>query len=153
MHENWLDRAKCLAALGAWLGLSACDTSAVGVESCRQIEYARCGAATHCPDMFKITSVDACKRFYRDHCLHGLALDRDPGASNVTPCANAITEIGNCAATGPSGPATLVQDCEPTIDNVGGNNQVCSYIQKPETIAACLFLNPAASTADDSGTN
>ena len=152
MHWNWLIRAKCLAALGAWFGLSACDTSAVGVESCRQIEYARCGAAIHCPDMFKIKSVEACKLFYRDHCLHGLALDRDPGAGIVNPCVNAITEIGNCAAE-THDQTTPVQSCEPAIPDVSGNNSVCSYIQKPETIPKCSFLNPGGSTADDSGTN
>ena len=134
---------KVAFSAGCWLGLAACDTGAVGVESCRDIEYARCSAAAHCPTTFAIKSVDACKRFYRDHCLHGLPLASDPGPSNVNPCVNAINALGDCAARNPEN--TPVSQCSGL--NYSSTQTVCEVIGAPETIAECSFLG-ATSTAD-----
>jgi hypothetical protein len=133
---------KVAFSAGCWLGLVACDTGAVGVESCQNIEYARCSAAAHCPAMFAIKSVDACKRFYRDHCLHGLPLASDPGPSKVNPCISAINALGDCAArNGQDSPGdTCNQEYSSTVS-------VCVVIGAPETIPECSFLG-ATATAD-----
>jgi hypothetical protein len=83
----------------------ACGTDAVGVETCRQVEEARCRQAPKCPeiDLSKPrhrdtpnSDVDACIRFYRDACLHGLATNADPGALSLRQCVDAINR-GDCA--------------------------------------------------------
>ena len=150
-----------------WLGLSACDTGAVGVESCREIEYARCSAAVHCPSMFTIPSQAECRRYYRDHCLHGLPLAQDPGAAVVTPCVNAIEAIGECA-----GASKFTKETPPKIPPVSAcadvnlfdpssstsyygtlrasTTPVCDLIRAPDTIPECSFLNSANSTGGTS---
>src|SRR5262245_34968096 len=81
--------------------LSACGTDAVGVETCRQVEEARCRRAPSCPAIdlsnpkHRDPDVDACIRFYRDACLHGLATNSDPGAPQTKACIDAINR-GDC---------------------------------------------------------
>jgi hypothetical protein len=83
-----------------WTG--ACGTDAVGIETCRQIEEARCRKAPGCPDIdltipkHRDDDVDACIRYYRDACLHGLATTDDPGADKTKACIDAINR-GDCA--------------------------------------------------------
>ena len=76
------------------ISASSCGTDAVGVDDCRKIEDARCEAAAHCPGDLQVEDVDACKRYYRDHCLHGLAVDHTPGAPVVSHCVSAIEAAG-----------------------------------------------------------
>ena len=110
MPFSWSFAARgsaCALALGAGallLGgaVAACGTDAEGVESCRTLESARCDRAPGCglsldkpaheraPD----EDVAACKRFYRDACLHGLVSQTDPGAIEVEACRVAIQDGG-----------------------------------------------------------
>ncbi len=108
----------------------ACGTDPVGVESCRKIEHARCENAPACgidlsapkhrgdsPEL----AVVACKRFYDDACLHGLAAPNDPGSVAVQACIDAID----------------------TSD--------CSVVKNPEIHPACAFLIPPAQAPADAG--
>ncbi len=98
-------RLALLAALAplAWLLVPACGTDAVGVESCRSIETARCKMAPNCNvDLSQPvhrgspgTDIDACIQFYNDQCLHGLAAQSDPGTIAVNACIGDINS-GNC---------------------------------------------------------
>lgn len=92
-------------ALGISILAPGCATDAVGVETCRQVENARCAQAPNCNDIdlgmpvhrdSPKTDVDACIRFYHDACLHGLATDKDPGAVAAKACIDAIN-TGDCA--------------------------------------------------------
>jgi hypothetical protein len=118
-------------ALGAVLGGAlapalACGTDAVGVDACKQVEAARCRAATACgvalepPYTTSGTDVDECIRFYDVACLHGLASGSDPGAAAVNACVAAING----------------HPC-----NAGGPNLVTA----PESDPACAWLIPPAS--------
>jgi hypothetical protein len=96
------------AALGAVLALPpACGTSAVGVDACKQVESARCQAASACgvslepPYHTAGSDVDACVRFYDVACLHGLASGTDPGPTAVSACVAAISSHP-CAPGGPN---------------------------------------------------
>jgi hypothetical protein len=111
-------------ALLAVAGAMACGTEAVGVDSCRQIETARCENARSCG--IDLTTpvhrgdtpsddVGACKRYYDDACLHGLAAPTDPGTVAVQACIDAINEA---------------TDCE--------------IVKSPEKSPACAFLVPPA---------
>jgi hypothetical protein len=117
-----------LAACSAIGAAGACGTDAVGVETCRQIETARCQNAPGCPDIVldmpvhSDSDVDACIRFYEDACMHGLAAGADPGAPSTKACVDAI--------------------------NAAGQAKNCSVVYHPETVAACAWLVPASSTAD-----
>jgi len=139
---------QVIAAFSAslWLGVSACETGAVGVDSCRDIESARCNAAVHCPSMFKITDPTGCRLYYRDHCLHGLPLSQDPGAGLVNRCVSAINAIGDCAAR--NSEQTPASECG-VLYKTSSTSEVCELIRAPETIVECSFLNP--STATDAG--
>jgi hypothetical protein len=135
----------CLSSVATFLVLHAagCGTKAVGVNDCREIEEARCEAAAHCGDQIPVDDVDACKRFYRDQCLHGLATENDPSSSAVRDCVAAIAGAGHCAAD--TGADTLIGECD------GGDEldqwydkrieTVCDVIEKPQYTAACYFLN------------
>lgn len=107
-------------------GVIACGTDPVGVESCRQIERARCENAPACGiDLSKPVhrgdtpelAVAACIRYYDDACLHGLVTTSDPGSIQVQACVEAI------------------------------NTGDCSVVVKPESSPACAFLVPPAPPA------
>lgn len=103
---------------------TACGTEPVGVDSCRQIEGARCENARSCGiDLSKPVhrgdspsdDVGACKRYYEDACLHGLAAPTDPGSVAVQACVDVINNTTDCA-----------------------------IVKSPEKSPACAFLIPPA---------
>ncbi len=155
MDGAWRFALSLLSAAVGVVGLAACDTQAVGVEACRDIEYARCSAASHCPTTFKVTSPAACRRFYRDHCLHGLAIPTDPGPATVNPCVTAIKEIGACTSReGESATLQIRPECvanpesdDPccAVHNLGVYSEAktaCALLGDLENINECTFLNP-----------
>lgn len=77
--------------------LFGCSTDAVGVNECRDVEYARCEASVAC-GVISADEVDDCKRFYRDHCLHGMKGDEVPTADEHKDCIELIEEAGETAA-------------------------------------------------------
>jgi hypothetical protein len=107
------------------MGLVACGTDAVGVQTCRQIEQARCEQAPACgiplepPFHTSGSDVDACIRFYDDACLHGLSVS-DPGPIETNQCVLAIRNHG------------------------------CSVVVHPESDPACAWLVLTGSAADGS---
>jgi hypothetical protein len=116
----------------------ACGTDPIGVESCRQIEDARCENAKSCgldisgnpvhrrdgdsPDKQDQQDVGACKRFYEDACLHGLVTTTDPGSEKTQVCVDAINA-----------------------------SQDCDIVKTPETHPECSFLLPPAAPPEDAG--
>jgi hypothetical protein len=134
--RRWL--LGIFAAIPPVLAVVACGTDAVGVEACRQIEEARCKMAPNCGvDLTKPvhrdsprTDIDACIRFYRDQCLHGLTTPSDPGQVAVTQCVDAINQ-GDCNVLlhpevhpscawliPPAPPATVVDAASEAVDVV-----------------------------------
>jgi hypothetical protein len=101
--RSWL--VLLVLALAAAPVAAGCGTDAQGVQTCKDIEEARCNAAASCPSV-QITppysnngsDVAACIRYYDVACLHGLAVS-DPGSSThyVTDCIKAISAKGACA--------------------------------------------------------
>lgn len=141
MHQPSLKRVLANTAAVGLFWVSACDTAAVGVEACRQVEYARCSAASHCPSTFHITSPAACRRFYRDHCLHGLAVSTDPGSPAVNLCTRQINLLGACAA--PDSESAQLSSCKDVHSLDSKVSTVCALLQEPENIKGCEFLNPS----------
>jgi len=101
---------------------SACGSKAVGVDTCKQIETARCQAAPACnnvsitpPDYTSGTDVAACTRYYDVACLDGLQVSA-PTSAEVTACIASI-------------------------------NTSCAYVSTPQDSPACAWL----STTPDAG--
>lgn len=110
-----------VALASAGIVVLACGTEAVGVDACKRIEHVRCESAAACGiDLgtpvhrgdSPASDVNACKRFYDDACLHGLATTKEPGNVVVQSCIDAII-------TG-----------------------TCDVVREPESDPACAFLIP-----------
>jgi len=134
--------ALLLLAVPCASGLSSgCTTDAIGIAECREIEYARCEASVPCG---AIEDVEACKRFYRDQCLHGIAGPTVPTTADQGACVTAITEAGQCAADDPDG---SVESCAPGAGGLGGqapgdgSPTVCEFIAEPWDYEVCDYLN------------
>jgi len=110
------------------LAPTSCGTNAKGIEDCRSIELARCEASSPCG---VIQDVGECQRFYRDHCLHGLAVS-PPGGDVVNACVEAIRAAGACAASVDG------IDCVPPSPSTP--EAACNAVQHPEKLNACSFL-------------
>ena len=114
----------------------ACGTDATGVAECREVEQARCNAAVSCgfPDYTE------CRRYYRDHCLHGLALG-SVNSVQVDACVAVIQAAGRCASEQPD---TAPGDCTDPIRTETEVATTCEVILQPELASACAFLVPEA---------
>jgi hypothetical protein len=136
-----------LCGLGSVANLG-CGTDAVGIEDCKAIELVRCEEAQACGT---IDDVEACKRFYRSHCLHGLAVSSRPPRDERDDCVAALREAGACArAQGPETPLAECTDGAPAEPLPGKRvASTCDVIARPWEVQACNFLNPVAS--DDPG--
>lgn len=132
-------RGACLLTAVA-PSLGACDTDAVGVEDCRDIERARCEAALHCDlGIDTAKDVEACKRFVRDNCLHGFAVDESASSTDLRGCVETIQAAGACAEQ--NAPDVPVRQCE-GLDTVGSRHTACAVVETPEISRACEFLVP-----------
>ncbi len=138
--------AGVLSAICSFLLLEAsgCGTDAVGVDECRDIEKARCEAGAFCG---LVEDVDACKRFYRDQCLHGLATGERPGKPVVDDCVKAIERAGSCAQKGIKDLADCPGD-PPAVTEATLLTKVCDVVKKPEQILECDFLGKPVEVPD-----
>lgn len=141
-----------------WLVVASvlgCNTGAVGINECRDIEFARCEAAAACGT---IEDVESCQRFYRDHCLHGIAGDEAPTESAQQACVAAIEDAGRCAEDDPEMSraacenATLGQGGAGTagasqLDTSADSRTVCQFVANPWKQPVCGYLNPPADDA------
>ena len=139
----------------AWivLGVQGCGPEPVGVDDCRQIESARCDAGAACGF---VEDAEACRRFYRDQCLHGLATDTAPAGQDVEECVEAIQRAGSCAKEDADQSIDDCVDRDSEIDVIDRDLEtVCDVVRHPEGIRQCEFLDPelgaagAAGAADD----
>ena len=130
-----------LSAVCAFTLVSAtgCNTDAQGIDDCREIEQTRCVAAKNCG---LVPDVDACQRYYRDQCLHGLPMT-PPGSVKLKQCVDTIRAAGVCA-TQSGGTDTPLSDCDPELPSAVSNDLVsaCDLVQEPEKSVACSFLTP-----------
>lgn len=117
----------------------ACGTDAKGVDDCRNIEQERCSAAKSCGI---VSDVAECQRFYRDQCLHGLAVS-SPGAAKVKACVDTIHAAGLCAVQGASTPLDQCQNA-PISSSAPTATTACDIVTNPEKAEECSFLQPAA---------
>ncbi len=125
-----------------------CGTSPVNPDGCKSIENARCRALPACPG-YENLDVDACLRFYRDQCLHGLGTGTDPGQPRVDQCVRAIETAGACAAQ-------ARPECQVSAHTHVMN--ACDFLAQPQSIipSECDFLAPpppAPVVEPDSGTD
>ena len=126
--------------MAALFTLSGCGTDPVNPDGCQSIEEARCVAAPACPGFGADFDVEACKRFYRDQCLHGLASETDPGEPRIEQCVQAIDLAGECAANGAT-------PCD-IGSGTGETANPCDVIESPHKFLECDFLVEAPVGAD-----
>jgi len=144
----------CCSLLSAALAFTlvsaaGCGTDAKGVDDCRDIEEAHCTAAKNCGI---VTDVDACQRFYRDHCLHGLAVS-PPSSSTLKACVATITSAGECAMNDAGD--TKLNSCDPAPSvSAPRAKSACDLVTNPEYAVECSFLAPGedAGTVSSGGT-
>jgi hypothetical protein len=132
---------------------SSCGTNAVGVDDCRDIEQARCRASASCLDangVPLIDDVDACERYYRDHCLHGLAMKPGVNAS-VATCVQVIEAAGRCAERDPASTLTDCNETEAVTEPHPGLKLACDVVTHPERAAECSFLTDVPVTEGSAG--
>jgi hypothetical protein len=141
----------CLSALSGF-GLASspgCGTDAKGVEDCRDIERARCSAAVACGI---VTDAEACQRFYRDHCLHGMA-NLPPSSTAVDECVETINAAGSCASVN-DGNLTPLSTCEAAPGVLVASSTVmyaCELVERPELAQRCSFLSSAPFEGGEAG--
>jgi hypothetical protein len=127
-----------VALASATVFLIACGTDATGIEACRQIEEARCRKAPGCGVDMNVPphrdspkqDVEACVRYYRDACLHGMAV-ADPGHPQTQSCVDAI----------------LAGDC-PTVLNPE-THPACAFLIPPNTPPPDAAADAPPDAADD----
>ncbi len=138
-----------LAVASLTLVVSACGTDAVGIDECREIEFARCKAAVTCGTI-EAEEQEACERFYRDQCLHGLAASIHPGPDQQTACVEAVESAGACAAADKDTSLSGCADGAPARAASGKTLETaCDVVARPWDTVECGFLNPSAD--DDEG--
>jgi hypothetical protein len=130
--------AFALSAVGVFtlVTASGCGTDANGIEDCRKIEKARCVAGKACGI---VDDTDECETFYRDQCLHGLAV-KSPGSPVVNRCVATIRAAGECAKGGPD---AALASCPSVTESAPGVVKPCEIILNPEKTTECNFLTPA----------
>jgi hypothetical protein len=132
---------------------ASCGTSALGVDDCRDIEQARCRAQASCVDSNGtplIEDVPACERYYRDHCLHGLAV-KPPASASVAACVQVIEAAGQCAKGSPD---IALKDCpKGGTDTQPGLTHACDVVAHPELATECEFLSATKSTGGEPSTD
>ncbi|HVY28562.1 MAG TPA: hypothetical protein VHB79_18530 [Polyangiaceae bacterium] len=124
---------------------SGCGTSAIGVDDCRDIQQARCRAGKACGI---VDDVAACERYYRDHCLHGLATT-PPAGTSVAGCVEVIEAAGRCAE---GDPEIDLNDCDPAVtDRKQSLTLACDVVRHPERANECAFLTDLPDTGGSAG--
>jgi hypothetical protein len=109
--------------------MAGCNTKAVGVSECREIESARCKASVPC-GIIDEDEVEACVQFYDDHCLHGISGSDVPTADEQKTCLNLIEEAGETAkASLGMGGSTAELD-----------EAACAVISSPWKHSECAYL-------------
>ncbi|HYQ29243.1 MAG TPA: hypothetical protein VER04_18555 [Polyangiaceae bacterium] len=140
-----------LSAVCAFTLVSAagCGTEAQGVDDCREIEQTRCAAAKNCGI---VSDVEACQRYYRDQCLHGLPVP-PPGSGHLKACVDVIRAAGVCAQSG--GVDTELGDCDDLAlsNNASELKTACDLVREPEKTQECSFLTPGADAGTGGASN
>ncbi|MCC6527510.1 MAG: hypothetical protein IT373_32990 [Polyangiaceae bacterium] len=133
--------ALCAAGAGLAQMLGAgCSANAVDIEGCRAIEQARCEAILGCPgsSIEDEDDVEACKLFYRDQCLFGMATDAPPDEIALDACLTAIAKAGACKAT----ELASCSDPPAILNTTPAGTTGCGIVAAPEWLADCAFLSP-----------
>jgi hypothetical protein len=136
-----LKPASWLVLLTIWTG---CGSDPVGEEACRRIETARCDAAVKCR---LIEDAADCKLYFRDHCLHGTALEEDPSGVQIGRCEDAIELAGECADR--YSPRKAPSECNEKFFANADADEICDIVSEPERATQCEFLVPEKTEKPD----
>jgi hypothetical protein len=90
-----------------------------------------------------VEDAENCRRFYRDHCLHGFAAPETPGGAVLDRCIRAIQLAGECAQDAADQSLASCLDGKTTITLINGADieTVCDMVRQPEQTEQCQFLS------------
>jgi hypothetical protein len=140
-------RGRILVVLGlANLALAvlapACGSKAVGIDTCKSIELARCNQLPNCPNVqvsppiwyTSGTAVQACVRYYDTACDHGLSIGTTPSTDQVSQCVAAIDSSCAVVAEPQTDPrcAWLVPVAEEDAGNGGDSGDAATDVEAGE---------------------
>lgn len=164
---TWMWKGLGAFGLGAMaFSLTFCDNGALGQDACRAIEAKRCEILSGCAgfDLDEASEVTACKLYYRDQCIFGLAADvvQEPDGPMLDRCLAALDAAAACKG----GDGTLAScDDPPALDasydpdkGVDGPVDVttataCEVINYPSYLTECAFLQAVPEEDDSSSSN
>jgi hypothetical protein len=143
--------AWCVVVLAAFCALMwACKGSAVGVDTCKQIEDALCERAPSCGINIGVdgtprhsdseSDVQACEQFYAIECQHGLETSVTPSSAQVQGCIAAITNQTDGCEGG-----TLITDPQDVA-----LNGACAWLIPP---AAAVVVDSGVPATTDASTD
>jgi len=140
-----LATACVLLPLSTW----QCDNGATGVETCRRIEEARCELVRGCPGAVQTDDdVTACKLFYRDQCLFGIADAQQPDEVSVAACLAALEQARACVDA--NQPFASCSEA-PALAADATSSEGCKALLTPQDLAACSFLHPDVANTSSAG--
>ncbi|MBM4358487.1 MAG: hypothetical protein FJ096_10310 [Deltaproteobacteria bacterium] len=127
-----------------------CDGSATGIDACRSIEEKKCILVKGCPGSTVQTDadVDACKLFYRDQCLHGIADFAKPDDAAVATCLAALDAAGACR-DGTLATCSGAPELTPGSDATKMTG--CAAVLASEVLVGCSFLAKSPATSGGGG--
>src|SRR5690606_24451037 len=127
------DKARFGLGLSLVFALVGCSTKAVGINECRDVESARCEASVPC-GVIDESEVEECKRFYDDHCLHGITGKETPSADEHRACLELIEDAGQAAAAALGmGGAFEADDASCEIVSAPWKQPECAYLVGEES--------------------
>ncbi len=133
-----------VALFGSAISTASCGADPVGVEACREIESARCEAAVKCG---LVDDLAGCNRYFRDHCLHGVATEDAPGGVAVDRCVDTLNRAGRCAER--HGTDADPSECDESRFADADAENICELVEEPERASRCEFLKPPDEDFDD----
>jgi hypothetical protein len=128
---------------GGLISVLHCDRGATGVDSCVELEQARCEMIVGCPNVAVVDEYDVadCRLIYRDQCEFGMADKANPDGVATQACMAALNQAEGCRGDLHLEDCTDPPEVLPTVDTA--DTTACQLLHSPQLMVACGFLAPA----------
>ncbi|MBM4373660.1 MAG: hypothetical protein FJ095_01135 [Deltaproteobacteria bacterium] len=129
-----------------------CDSGATGIDACRAIELEKCELVRGCVGVTIATDADveACKLYYRDQCLNGIADAADPNSAQVDGCLAALAAAAACKVE-PLSSCVAAPELAAGVDATKTTG--CEAMLATESLEACDFLRPPPASSSSASSS